>query len=353
MGLDGALASYLGVARAVPFQDERAKSAAAALLDEANRAPVEQCERALASLADDVSRDAESLLLSAVMAGALIERGVPGDAFGAVLFPRLSEWLQASVVLLNELLGDPASHPDPGSEADDENCDWVGTRLSDEHPWALVGDTYSAAVAFLGQSPRARREQRVLLPALQRLEPYHPGAAWLRQMLDVLDDEPLVVLDVAAQRGCQGTLSGVASNFELFVLVADAATGAPSGGGLALAPPPALAVRCLSGEGPQDSGIVVEAGFNAYQYSALGPDGALPDARDFAGSAHWIWGEGEPWEIPALDGVRVVLVGPPSYARLIPAQRTFASLRASVRLTPLSPAEVDTWLARIVRANAN
>jgi hypothetical protein len=217
----------------------------------------------------------------------------------------------------------------------------------------LIGDTYLAAVALLGATPEARRGERGLLPALRRLEPYHPGAAWLRQILDVLDDEPIVVIDVAARTGCEGTMSGVASNFELFVLIAAAVSGDPAVGYLDLPRPPEAAVRCLAGQGAQDSGIVVEAGFNAYAYSALGDSCTLPDASDYGGSAHWIWGEGEPWEIPALDGTRVVLVGPPSYARLIPAQRTFASLHARLDLEPLPSGAVERWLARIVRANAN
>jgi hypothetical protein len=228
-----------------------------------------------------------------------------------------------------------------------EENEWAGTRLSEERAWALIGDTYLAAVALLGASPAARKAERDLLPALRRLEPYHPGAAWLRQMLDVLDEEPIVVIDVEKRRGAGGTMSGVASNFELFVLIADAATS------LELPRPPEDAVRCLCGHGPQDSGIVVEAAFNAYAYSALSAGSTLPAANDYGGSAHWIWGEGEPWEIPSLEGTRVVLVGPPSYQRLVPAQRTFASLRAALELRPLEPAEVESWLLRIVRANAN
>lgn len=349
MRLDGALARYLGVARAQPFDAAGARSAAASLLDSAAGASPAESARVLTALADDVARDSESLVLSTVMAGALIERGTAGDALEGVLFPRLQGWLGESVALLDALL---ASHtaPPPGASEDaelDEN-EWVGTKLSEERPWALVGDTYLAAVALLGASPAARRAERSLLPALRRLEPYHPGAAWLRQMLDVLDDEPLVVIDVAARRGSAGRMSGVASNFELFVLIADAVAG-----WLELPKPPEPAVRCLSGLGPQDSGIVVETAFNAYAYSALGPGSELPAASDYGGSAHWIWGEGEPWEIPGLDGTRVVLVGPPSYARLVPAQRTFASLRASVSLEPLSPEELERWLGKMVLANAN
>lgn len=346
MGLQVALDSYLSVARAEPFDPERARSAASSLLSAANAASEAEGALALSALAADVARDSESLVLSAVMAGALIERGTPGDALERVLFPRLKGWLSESVVLLDALLASrPAALTEPSDEMDEN--EWVGTRLSDERAWALIGDTHLAAVALLGASPEARANERDLLPALRRLEPYHPGAAWLRQMLDVLDDEPLVVIDVAARRGSVGTMSGVASNFELFVLIADAASC------LELPRPPEAAVRCLSGLGAQDSGIVVEAAFNAYAYSALSEASKLPEPSDYGGSAHWIWGEGEPWEIPTLDGTRVVLIGPPSYARLIPAQRTFASLRACLEMRALATDEVELWLGKIVRANAN
>jgi hypothetical protein len=347
MALDRALERYLAAARAEPFDSEVCGRSASALLEATAAAPPEVAARAISELAADIERDGESLVLSTVVAGALIERGVPGDDFERALFPRLLRWLSESVELLDELLANRMPAPSLESDDDVDENEWVGIRLSEERAWALVGDTHLAAIALLGANPAARGAERRLLPALRRLEPYHPGAAWLRQMLDVLDDEPIVVIDVAGRRGAAGTMSGVASNFELFVLIAHAATD------IALPRPDDAAVSCLMGHGAQDSGIVVETAFNAYAYSGLGPDVTLPEPGDYGGSAHWIWGEGEPWEIPALDGTRVVLLGPPSYARLVPAQRTFASLRARLALEALSTERVDAWLARVVRANAN
>jgi hypothetical protein len=51
--------------------------------------------------------------------------------------------------------------------------------------------------------------------------------------------------------------------------------------------------------------------------------------------------------------MRVMLLGPPSYVRFIPAQRTFSTLHSRVEAKPLSEREVDSWLAKIARANAN
>ncbi len=347
MGSELALEQYLAVARGTPFDGDAAREAARALLEVAASAPVAEARKVIDALAADIARDAQSLVLSAVMSGALVERGVPGDALERVLFPRIARWASDGVELLDELL---ARHPpESRGEAEEETDEdeWVGMRLCDEPAWALIGETHLAAVALLGADPRVRQSERGLLPPLRRLEPYHPGAAWLRQMLDVLDEEPIVVIDVARRQGAVGTMTGVASNFELFVLIAHAA------GNIELPRPPEPAVRCLLGQGSQDSGMVVETAFNAYAYSALSEGERLPEPSDYGGSAHWIWGEGEPWEIPVLAGTRVVLIGPPSYARLVPAQRTFASLRAGLTLEPLSPAGVDAWLARITRANAN
>lgn len=347
MGSELALERYLAAARAMPFDGDAAREAARALLDVSAGAPLADARRVIASLASDIDRDAESLVLSVVMSGALVERGVPGGELERVLFPRIARWLSEGVAQLDQLLADHP--PESRGEADDEvdENEWVGIRLCDERAWVLIGETHLAAVALLGADAGARKNQRRLLPALRRLEPYHPGAAWLRQILDVLDDEPIIVIDVARRTGARGTMTGVASNFELFVLIAHAAAN------LELPRPPEAAVRCLLGQGAQDSGIVVETAFNAYAYSALGEHERLPEPSDYGGSAHWIWGEGEPWEIPALDGTRVVLIGPPSYARLVPAQRTFAALRAELRLEPLPADDVAGWLARIARANAN
>lgn len=347
MALDRALERYLAAASAEPFDPEACRCAASTLLEATAGASPDLAARAISALAADIERDGESLVLSVVVAGALVERGVAGDDFAGALFPRLLRWLSESVALLDELLakGPPVSSEVSADEVDED--EWVGIRLSEERAWALVGDTHLAAIAVLGASSARRNAERALLPALRRLEPYHPGAAWLRQVLDVLDDEPIVIIDVAARRGVAGTMSGVASNFELFVLIAHAAVD------IDLPRPPEAAVSCLMGHGAQDSGIVVETAFNAYAYSALGASETLPEPGDYGGSAHWIWGEGEPWEIPALDGTRVVLLGPPSYARLVPAQRTFTSLHARLELDALSGDEVAGWLARIVRANAN
>lgn len=353
MGLEAPLTRYLDAVQASPFELTRAKDAASVLLDAALHADVSERSRAVEALARDIERDGDSLVLSTVMAGALVERRAQYEPLERALFPRLTRWIEGCVTLLEREIGSGSLPAETEDEDGPEAHQWIAERLSDERPWALLGDTHLAAVAALTVNSSARRAHRDLLPALRRLAPYHPGAEWLRQLLEVLDDEPLVVIDVERRLGCSGKMRGVASNFELFVLIADAAGGDPARGFLALAKPPAAAVRCLEGLGPQDSGIVVDAEFNAYAYSALAPSLTLPEPSDYGGSAHWIWGEGEPWEIPALDGARVVLVGPPSYARLVPAQRTFACLEAKVELLPLSRAAVDEWLTRIARANAN
>jgi hypothetical protein len=368
VGLEAALAAYLEAARDVESTPELARRAARELLEQAERTGAGIGEHVMRALAEDIARGGASLTLSSMLAGAMVEHEAPEAPVRDALHQALTRAVNESVTALEQALAEIEPMSPPGASSNDEDEgeddderdreDELAARLDRElgeqsAAWALLHEVYLPCVAVLGRSPDARRESGDLLDALSRLEPYHPAASWLRQLVAVLDEEPLLVIDVAARRGFSCVMSGVASNFELFVLLADALSGDPESGWLDVPRPPAEVVRCLSGDGPQECGENVQGAWNAYAYSGLDPEQRLPDAADYAGSKHWIWGEGEPWEIPALDGMRVMLLGPPSYVRFIPAQRTFSTLRSRVDAEPLSRDDVDAWLAKIARANAN
>jgi hypothetical protein len=60
-----------------------------------------------------------------------------------------------------------------------------------------------------------------------------PQAHWLSGLSQVLDDEPVVVIDDATHRGFRLTMSGVGDNFQLHTLLADQLIGDPARGLLA------------------------------------------------------------------------------------------------------------------------
>jgi hypothetical protein len=162
-----------------------------------------------------------------------------------------------------------------------------------------------------------------------------------------LHQEPIVVIEPQTRTGMLGRISGVVDNFQLNVLLMD-------GFELAEGLPRRVsqkAVDVASGRGPQQIQEAVKGAWNLYTWRAIRPGFTLPDAKDLASKTTWIWNEGRPEQIPVLDGRRVVLLGPPSYARGWPAQRTFAYLPAALeRERTLTADEVEQWLDTMVRA---
>jgi hypothetical protein len=211
------------------------------------------------------------------------------------------------------------------------------------------------AIAMLSRSAAIRALVRQRYPELReqawQLRAHHERAGFLATMLRVLDHEKLLAIHPEMRRGYMLEMSGIGTNFELFILLADVLIGDPAGGWLpGERPDPRAAAAC------RNSDIVVGAdsalgAFNVWNWSALQPDRTLPSGSQMAGSEHWVWMEGVPADVQALDSLRVVLLGPPPYARILPAGRCFRDMPADLRVTRiLPPIEVEEWLQRISSA---
>lgn len=352
MTLEERLAAYLATARAIPFDPDAAPARAGELLEVALRAGPEALAATLDALADDIGRDSPTLPSSALLAGALVERGGPVAGVAAALLPKLGAWVERSVSALELVL---ASQPAPEREddlGDDGDLAWVDAQLladPTQPHWHLLHELRAPCAALLGASPEWRHRLASLLPALTVLEPYHEGAAWLRRLLAVLDDEPVVVLHVAERRGYRCRMSGIASNFDLFVLLVDALGGDTAEGWLDVPAPPPEAIACLCGGGPQNPGVNVECPWNVYTFEGLAEDRTLPEPGDYSAAPSWVWGDGEPCEIPPFEGTRVLLLGPPSYPRMIGVERTFSTLRASLQAEQLSGSDTAAYIERVAR----
>ncbi len=170
---------------------------------------------------------------------------------------------------------------------------------------------------------------------------------FLTTALDLLDDEVLLVLHPSTQQGYEVRISGVATNFDLQVLLADALvkdeTSGPDGG-IAGRRPTAAVVRATRGEATEPAPC--EGHWNVYDGRALA-SGSLPDPVP---SELWIWNEGRPSDIPEVEGRRVVVLAAPSYSRTWTAQPIFNGLAPQLSLDrTLSEAEVRGWLGRLTR----
>jgi hypothetical protein len=130
----------------------------------------------------------------------------------------------------------------------------------------------------------------------------HALAGWLSQLLADLDDEPLLILHHALGRGYRVTISGVADNFQLHTLLADAFLGDPADGWLARQRPAAEVVAAARGATDVDQDVVAQGVFNLVGWRGIDSTGNLP--QDMGNSANWIWSEGVPADIEPFDGLR-------------------------------------------------
>ncbi|ONI81195.1 hypothetical protein ALI144C_21900 [Actinosynnema sp. ALI-1.44] len=198
--------------------------------------------------------------------------------------------------------------------------------------WYALGAWTAPAIAVLQHSDvrSALPHRGVLADLVGRIGPLREDLGCLVDLLEVLDNEPFVVLHRASGRGYELTVSGVAGNFQLQTLLAAALVGPERDGLIAGTPPDPVWVAAAS-----DGDPVPHDGVSG-QFNLV----------DHAGS--WIWGEGRPADIPVLDGRRVVLLEPLPYPRTWNPGRLFGRMRPSVQLDRVLPSvEVADWLTRL------
>lgn len=228
--------------------------------------------------------------------------------------------------------------PDGGNEAAfpatmDSLITAAGDRLEPRQIARLAecwfaGDGWVQPVLFLAQ----RKDVRAILPRRAELLAAVEASAedlstahWLRGLLLVLDDEPLIVLHRATSQGWRCTISGIGDNFQLHTLLAGqfaAAVGAK---------PPTPAELAAAGTGELQPKAGITGTFN------------LVDAF-----GAWIWNEGRPADIPRCDGIRVVVLDPPAYARSWNAGRAYPLMVPSLTVDArLSVDESARWLSTV------
>jgi hypothetical protein len=162
----------------------------------------------------------------------------------------------------------------------------------------------------------------------------------------VLDDEPIVVLHPGQGKGYRVRISGLADNFQLHTLLADALIGRFPGRWLRGRRPSRAEVVAARDGAVHEDAPPAQGAFNLWTWRGLKPDGTLRDS--FAGRAHWIWNEGVPADIPPFEGTRVALLGPPPYPRGWTAGRRFPSMVGDLRVEGvLTRGEVRDLLGRI------
>jgi hypothetical protein len=357
--LDQAVTDLIVAAEASPEPRALMKKAEA-VASRAPRAKPEERQAALERLAG-LLEDAPLPVAgcTALTCGGLVEMGAdPRTALAAVL-RHAQEALTLAKTFAAECQQAAEAAGKPEGEEGEENADPVGRfgqQVAERKPreafaFMMLEPLCLASIAMLSRSKPARKAAR-RDPALRELAgelaPYHGRADFLWKMLRVLDDEELVVLLPGVRLGYRVQIAGIADNFQLHVLLADALMGPPEQG-LLPGNKPDPAVVAAFRDGPPSGRQTAEGVFNLFNWQALLPDLALPEG--FSDSKYWVWNEGVPDDIALFEEQRIVLVGKPPYHRTWNACRIFDGMKGELAVVEqLTPAVLEDWLKRLAAA---
>ena len=324
-------------------------------------------DEGLARLADSIaSAEMPGAAIVVICCGAIIENGGNPDIALDATLTRLSETMMSAQIFAEaceEAAADDEDQSDSTGDEDDEEdpIGRFGEAVAERMPansaaFNALEPLGMGAIAMLSHSPAGRRKTRKahpdLAPMADDLAPYNERAFFLAKLLNVLDNERLVVLHPEEKKGFRVEIGGIGTNFELFILMADALIGDPAQGWLpGKKPDPAVVAACRDRPVETAEGKTATGAFNFYNWEALHPDGTLPNAGDLSTSKDWIWMEGIPADIELFEGQRVILLGPPPYARILQPGRCFEGMIANVRVeSKMTEAEVEEWLAKLLKA---
>lgn len=346
--------SLIDTARDGTATDAQVNASAQSFFDEISSASRDDANAALRTLSahfefENASRGA----FLALVCGALIERGCDPLAIAKPLIERLASLLKSSAELANACA-------DQIPESDDEDEDPIElfekareqvapTMAQQDAAWKALEQFWRPAITVFSLSPESRSSARHLRDFAAQISDYHEAGHWLQLMLTVLDDEPIVVIEPATTIGILGRISGVVDNFQLNVLLMD---GFPKSGFLPRRRRvPQEVADVARGKGPQQSHHTVTSVWNMYTWEAIETGMTFPDPGGYGSSAHWVWNEGTPADIPIFNGRRVVLLGPASYPRSWQSQRMFDNLPANLEVErKLTKGEIGVWLHHMVAA---
>ncbi len=357
---DNAVRKLLVSVNAKVYSLEEAYSRAKAVVDAGHTADGVARDDALQRMAEAIATaEIRRASLIASAAGALVEGGAdPLIALDAVL-ARLKDTLPAALAFEEACRAAAEADGTAISENDDSYIETYAPGVSAARPelgyaWGALDLLCPPALAMLSRSISGRQAARadgLLMERIARLAPLHGGAGWLATLLGVLDDEELLVLHPALGRGYRVRISGVADNFQLHTLLADALIGDPDAGWLPGAPPDPRVAAAARDREVDPAAETATGAFTLVGWPGLRPDGTLEDEQEQENSSHWIGSEGAPRDIPAFEGTRVVLLGAAPYSRGWNAGRQFPTMPAELRVVEvLDAATVQQWLQRIATA---
>ncbi|RSS39885.1 hypothetical protein [Streptomyces sp. WAC08241] len=255
----------------------------------------------------------------AVLVGACVERGADPVACAPAVFAGARDAFERAADFCASWKeagrGELPSHEGEGlEEADFERIGFESVMA-----WQSLPQFERACVAMLN-SPAVRRAapgRAELRDAVARVaELSGERFQCLGYALAVLDDEPFVAIDRATGAGFALRASGIGDNFQLHTLLADTLIGGGHLPGTAPSPEAVAMCRDRPGQTPTTG-----------SFNLVGADG------------EWIWNEGNPADVPVVDGMRLVVLDPPPYERSWSAGRFFPGMTGELVLERVLAAE--------------
>ncbi|RAY15189.1 hypothetical protein DPM19_10730 [Actinomadura craniellae] len=331
--------------QAALVEDQSFGSVLPRLIDEARHVPAPVLSAALPRLAQGVAEAPPNLGgWLAVCAGAWVENGADPDPVGTAIVDRLTEVAAAALAFADAweaATGDKPPHmqeEQPSQHALNVVSPTLGEGgVPAMMAWFSLPQFAMGACTVLARGPRVRAavtDRPLKILAAERSARYWGQMDYVKDLLQVLDDHPLLVLDRQTRRGWMVTISGIGDNFQLHTLLAAALVDRPQGVP-GRAPDPRWVAASGDGDLQPDTPSVV-GWWN------------LVDAR-----GGWIWNEGVPADIPEVNGVRVVVLDPPAYERVWSPGRRFPLMPGSLTVNGTYTAdELAGWWPHIAPARS-
>ena len=347
------------VAAATSQVDPRAlKGIVEKVLDGFDAAPEAEQDAALRTIGRALGKvDGRGAQILSLALGALVEGGASPELAWPAVSHDLAGLLDRATAFASAVVKH-AKDPHVDTAIERSGAAVAKKKPREAEAWKATPSRCLAAVACVTRSKKLRsrvRKNEALQQACWPLSDVVSEIGYLLQALRIVDDETLVVLAPDAARGWRVAVDALASNAELYILLADALVGDPRKGRLAGKRPSEKAVAAVrEGTHPPKSASSTNIPFHLVAWKALEADGSLappdPDETD-----HWVWMEGIPADIPLAPRgkERVVLVQDAPYARPIPVAPSFESLRPDVRIVAeLSTNQVTRMLLDLGKAAA-
>lgn len=368
----------IAIMRAETVDIETAQKGAGDVMQAARGSNAQQLDDAvtrLAALVPDLKLGRAALL--AITCGALVEQGANMEPIAQPGLARFSEAVQQAIPFVEACIAEAVAHPHQHEQAPDAESDGEESEGNDaEEAIAHFGEQVSerlpdaaqafgslewlstVALAIYSRSKALRKQLKddtPLVQAIARLAERGIELPCFHEMVSILDDEQLIALHPALARGYLIRIAGIGNNFQLHTLLADALIGTIEQGWLP-GERPSPRVAALAKDAPienPDTLPTAVGSFNLWNWTGLRADGSLPggDEGQATGSEHWIWNEGIPADIVPFQGTRVVLIGPPPYARSWNSGRFFPAMVGEMEvIRHLSAEEARDWINRLASA---